>query len=99
MLAPSNQFTVAHVRTHRDGTITFTVALPGPGALDVLETAWDDNLAHTATLLQPAANRFVYARKHVALTPPGAIRIRSGPTVAASGWCTTTPTGSCCACG
>jgi hypothetical protein len=79
ILPPKNQFTVAHIHTHRDGTITFTVAVPGPGTLDVLETAWDDNLAHAATLLQPAKDRFAYARKHVDLTDPGVIRVRVTP--------------------
>jgi hypothetical protein len=62
--APSNQFTVSRINTHRNGSLTFNVKIPGPGAIDVLETAWKDNLASAAVLLQPAARRFVIARRH-----------------------------------
>jgi hypothetical protein len=44
--------------------VTFDVRLPSAGRLDVLETAWNDNLAHAAILLQPAPRRFVFARAH-----------------------------------
>ena len=56
---PSNQFTVSHIKTHRNGSITFNVKIPGPGTIDVLETAWKNNLASAAVLLQPAPRRFV----------------------------------------
>jgi hypothetical protein len=49
--APNNQFTVSHIKTHRSGSITLNVKIPGPGAIDVLETAWKNNLATTAVLL------------------------------------------------
>ncbi len=61
---PNNHFTVTRIRTHRDGRITFNVKIPGPGAIDVLETAWKNNLARAAVLLQPAPHRFVIARAH-----------------------------------
>jgi hypothetical protein len=61
---PNNHFTVSHIKTHRNGIITFRVKVPGPGTIDVLETAWNDNLAHATILLQPAPRRFVYARQH-----------------------------------
>jgi 6-phosphogluconolactonase len=59
-----NHFTVSNLRTHRDGKITFAVKLPGSGTIDVLETAWNDNLAHAAIRLAPAPRRFVVARAH-----------------------------------
>jgi hypothetical protein len=61
---PDNHFTVSQIRTHCDGSITFTVKIPGPGAVGVLETAWKTNLARAAVLLQPAPGRFVVARAH-----------------------------------
>jgi hypothetical protein len=79
VLPPDNQFAVSHVRTHRDGTITLQVTVPGPGSIDVLETAWNDNLAHAAVLIQPARNRFVYAREQAATTSPGILRLRVKP--------------------
>ncbi|MBV9423606.1 MAG: Ig-like domain repeat protein [Solirubrobacterales bacterium] len=78
---PDNHFTVSHIRTHRNGTITFDIKVPGPGTIDVLETAWNNNLAHTAVLLQPAINRFVYARKHANATGAGTVRVLVKPTV------------------
>jgi Bacterial Ig-like domain (group 3) len=61
---PSNQFTVRHLRVRRNGIIEFAVTVPHAGQLDVLETAWNNNLAHAARLLQPARHRFVFARTH-----------------------------------
>jgi Divergent InlB B-repeat domain len=61
---PSNRFTIARVHTYADGTITAALKVPGPGRVDVLATAWNDNLASIAKLLQPAPHRFVFARAH-----------------------------------
>jgi hypothetical protein len=61
---PGNHFAVSDIKTHPNGTITFQVKVPGPGRIDVLETAWKDNLARTAIMLQPAPRRFVFARTH-----------------------------------
>ena len=61
---PSNQFIVRHLRVHHNGIIEFAVTVPNPGQLDVLETAWNNNLAHAASLLRPARHRFVFARTH-----------------------------------
>ena len=80
VVLPDNHFTVSHVKTHRDGTITFTIKVPGPGGIDVLETAWHDNLAHAAALLQPAVDRFAYARKHLNADTAGTFRVRVKPT-------------------
>jgi hypothetical protein len=75
---PSNKFSVTHIKTQANGTITFQVVLPGPGAVDVLETAWLDNLASTASLL-PAPLRFADARSHAALTGAGIFTLKVGP--------------------
>jgi hypothetical protein len=64
VVLPSNRFTVSHIRTDADGDVSFDVAVPGPGVVNVLETAWDSNEARAATLLLPAPRRFVYARAH-----------------------------------
>jgi uncharacterized repeat protein (TIGR01451 family) len=76
--SPENTFRVSHIKTHRDGTITLDVTVPGPGTIDVLETAWKNNLAHVA-VLQPAKNRFVYARKHADATGAGTLLLRITP--------------------
>ena len=60
---PDNHFTVSRIRLQSDGSTDLSVKVPGPGAIDVLETAWNDNLARLA-VLEPAAHRFVFARAH-----------------------------------
>ena len=79
VVLPPNNFTVSHIKTHRDGEITLDVTVPGPGSIEVLETVWNDNLAQAAALLQPARNRFVYARKHASATGPATLHIRINP--------------------
>jgi hypothetical protein len=59
---PSNRFTISHLKLSANGTMTFDLKVPGPGTVNVLETAWNDNLAISAGLLQPAAGRFTFAR-------------------------------------
>ena len=66
---PSNHFLVSGIHGHPNGNVTFFLRVPGPGTINVLETAWDDNFATAATaLLQPAPNRFAFSRKHVKLS-------------------------------
>jgi hypothetical protein len=72
--------TISNVRTRSDGTISFVAYVPGPGYLDVLETAWTDNFKVTDevrshALLQPAAGRFVFARTRQQAAGPGDILI------------------------
>jgi hypothetical protein len=45
---PANRFRVLGVRTQVDGTLKLHLGLPGPGTVDVLETARDHNLARAA---------------------------------------------------
>ena len=79
VLLPNNQFSIRHVRTRRNGHVSFQVVFPGPGAADVLETAWRDNYARAAVLLQPAPRRFVFARKHVQVPAGRAITLTVAP--------------------
>lgn len=72
---PDNHFTITNVRTTTKGRVSFKLTLPGPGIADVLETAWRDNFARTAALLQPAPRRFVFARKHLTISTAGAINV------------------------
>ncbi len=79
-LLPSNRFTVSHYQTHRhDGSVTLWVSVPGRGAVDVLETAWNDNFATTASVLQPAAGRFVFARLHATASGATTLHLRVKP--------------------
>ena len=76
---PNNRFTVSHIKTHRNGTISFAVKVPGPGVINALGTAWLDNIAQSAVLLQPARNRFVYGRSHKNSRRKATIRMRLSP--------------------
>jgi hypothetical protein len=64
-----------HLKPRRDGRFVVSVKVPCPGAVDILLTAWKDNLAHTASLLQPAPGRFVYARAHATAKRAGMLQI------------------------
>lgn len=77
--AASNRFTVSGIRTFTDGTVRLRIAVPGPGSIDVLETAWNDNLAHAASLLLPAAKRFVFAHENLQAGRAGTITIKVPP--------------------
>ncbi len=63
------------VRGGINGTISLHVKVPGPGAIDVLVTAWKNNLAATTQLAQPAPHRFVYGRKHAVATHRGKVHL------------------------
>jgi hypothetical protein len=75
---PSNRFTVARIYASANGDISFLVKTPGPGTIDVLETAWNDNLARAAVVLNPARRRFVYARKHTTVRRAGTAQVTVG---------------------
>jgi hypothetical protein len=77
--APTGKFTVSHIKAAADGTITFSLRVPGPGRVDVLGTAWQDNLARAAVLLKPAPERFVFARQHAHAAHGGAVSVRVKP--------------------
>ncbi|MDQ6778793.1 MAG: Ig-like domain-containing protein, partial [Actinomycetota bacterium] len=73
---PDNDFTVSHIKISPDGTVSFDLKLPGPGIVDVLETAWKGNIvAGAASLLQPSPGRFVFARKHIDVSGAGTVHV------------------------
>ena len=76
---PDNHFSVSQIRLRRDGTVSFKVKVPGPGKVDVLETAWRDNLAQIAVQLRPAAHRFVFARAHRTANRSTTLQLRVNP--------------------
>jgi hypothetical protein len=78
-ILPTNEFAVSRVKTKADGTIKFSVAVPGPGSVDVLATAWNDNLARAAVLVKPAPNNVVFARKYVRAADRGTVSVAVKP--------------------
>jgi hypothetical protein len=75
VLSPSNRVTRVRRKPHSDGTFIVTAKVPGPGRVDVLITAWNDNLAIGAAVLQPAKGRFVFARARTTAIHAGTLRI------------------------
>lgn len=82
----SNQFTVSHVKTHASGAVTFDLKLPAPGAADVFESAWKNNVpwnhgkAFPASLIEPTPpHRFTFAREHINASSGGTIHVTIHP--------------------
>ncbi|HUE26831.1 MAG TPA: autotransporter-associated beta strand repeat-containing protein, partial [Solirubrobacteraceae bacterium] len=79
---PDNHANVERVKVRQhapDGVVNFSVTVPGPGTVDVLETAWNDNFATVARLLQPARLRFVFARLHQVASRAETLELRVVP--------------------
>jgi uncharacterized protein YjbI with pentapeptide repeats len=76
---PTNHFTRSRIKVGRNGTLTFAVTVPGPGTVDVLATASNDNLARAAIRLRPATRRFVYARSHLRARRATTLHLRVRP--------------------
>jgi hypothetical protein len=55
-------YQVSAIKAHRDGTIGLRVKVSAPGQVNILVTAWKDNIAGAARALNPARGRFVVAR-------------------------------------
>jgi hypothetical protein len=67
-------------KAQRDGTFIVRVKVPGPGVVHILITAWKDNLAGGARLLNPAQGRFVFSRATAQASRRGWLRIGVRPT-------------------
>jgi hypothetical protein len=80
--SPSNYMRVLAIVANPSGSITVKLKLPRPGTLNLLVTAWKDNLAGAAYLLLPAPHRFVVARNHVVVSKGGALSVTVSPNAA-----------------
>lgn len=88
---PSNRLLAApHLTPDSSGAVPVSVGVPGGGRVDVLVTAWRDNLAtdprlsgaavaRLAGLLQPTPGRFVFARAHATAQHATTLRILVTP--------------------
>lgn len=80
VLLPSNRLIgPPRLRAFANGRFIVTVSVPGPGRVDIMLTADDDNLAAVAVLLQPLSGRFVFARAHAIPKRAGKLRILVKP--------------------
>jgi hypothetical protein len=75
-------FRVSNFNARPNGSLSLWVKVPASGVVDLLETAWDDNIkgaAVTAQVLQPAPFRFVFARAHAVAHGGATLRLRVTP--------------------
>jgi hypothetical protein len=80
VLDPSNRLAEPpRVKPLANGTFIVTVKVPAPGRVDILVTAWDDNVATATTALNPAPYRFAFARAHALAARPETLRIKVKP--------------------
>ena len=81
--APSSRFRIGAIATRANGVATVRAMFPGPGRVDVLETAWFSNEAKAAdakvALLQPARGRFVFSRARFMLRRAGTLQAVVAP--------------------
>jgi hypothetical protein len=77
---PSNLFAILHLKgSGQHGVVTLDLVLPGPGTVDVLETAWNSTATAAAVYLQPGPRRYALARLHLTPGGGGVIHIRVPP--------------------
>jgi hypothetical protein len=69
-------------KAQRSGRFVVRVKVPGPGTVHVLITAWKDNFAGAARLLNPAKGRFVFARATARAKHRGWLTITVNPSPA-----------------
>jgi hypothetical protein len=70
---------VTRIEVHRDGTITFQANVSAPGRFNVLLSAWKDNKAGVARVLNPARERFVVAQGSFQANKPGTLKLTLHP--------------------
>lgn len=73
-------YKVSAVKVYRDGTITLRVNLSTPGHVNVLVSAWNDNIAGEARVLNPGPGRFVVGRASTNTKKAGVLTLRVRPT-------------------
>lgn len=90
-LLPSNRLVAPpHLKADSSGAVAVSVKVPGRGRVDVLVTAWRDNVvteakfssaavARLAGLLQPTPGRFVFARAHATAQRAATLQILATP--------------------
>jgi hypothetical protein len=75
---PVTAVEVANIGARSDGDVALTVIVPGPGTLDILESAWLNDFA-TVAVLQPAKGRFAFARAHATAKRAMTLRLVVAP--------------------
>jgi hypothetical protein len=73
VVSPSNMFKVKHLKPHLDGTVTFTLTVPGGGKIAIRETAPRSALPH------PKRGRLRFASRKLTSTAKSKIRVTVKP--------------------
>jgi autotransporter-associated beta strand protein len=81
VLFPNNKFNSPRVHPNRDGSVSFSLQLPFPGTVDVLESAAKSNRA-TAASLKPGKGQFAFASVHTRIKKAGTAKFRIKPNAA-----------------
>ena len=79
-----NHFVVRKIRVRPNGVVQFQITIPGPGVINVLETARDSDQAAADSvggppMLPVGRHRFAFARGHLVATGAGTIDITITP--------------------
>jgi hypothetical protein len=73
---PSNHLLAPlRFKAQHDGTFIVNLDVPGPGVVHVVVTAWENNLAGVARVINPAPRRFVFGRATARPMRRGRVRI------------------------
>ena len=77
-----DHYTVSHIKTHRDGTVTFMVKVPRPGTIEVLETSCAPSRRPRVEMarVRPGPDCYAFARLHRRLGSAGRwpVKVRPG---------------------
>jgi hypothetical protein len=73
-------YTVSAIKMQRNGTVTLRVRVSDAGLVEVMLSAWKDDLATAARVLSPAPGRFVYARASKTANGSGTLSFQIKPT-------------------
>lgn len=76
VVLPSNHFDVSRIRSASGGRTTFSVKVPGPGEIDVVESTSARDAGHASVHSQAHLRRVVVAREHAAVRGPATVTIR-----------------------
>jgi uncharacterized repeat protein (TIGR01451 family) len=76
-----NSFSIAGIKAHGDGSVKFKAKLPGPGTLDVLETAAKSSEPGSrAAALEPGPGMFTFGEDSLKIEKAGRTRVKLDPT-------------------
>jgi WD40 repeat protein len=79
VVLPSNHFDVSRIRSASGGRTTFSVTVPGPGKIDVVESTSVRDAGHGSVHSHAHSRRVVVARKHAAVRGRATVTVRLAP--------------------